>query len=225
MMRLITERRSKQPGPEHQHDQGAHCGVTTRGRQHITCSPPCTQGGGRIGKQPYVRGHSHHSLNTCHLVKKTQQRLIFPRSHKWDGLPLSLLQTSTEPQQKASSVSVCQYSMAAARNKTESTWLGQWEQHRGLWEILSRTWTQCMLTVSKRRPAALLQTPPTQVINCLPFGRRYRTIKTRTIRLRDSYFPGALNSITPPYLAYRHTYTPHALKGRYMCWTTALCNT
>lgn len=43
----------------------------------------------------------------------------------------------------------------------------QLKQERGLWEVLSQIWTQFMLTVSRRRPAALLLPPPTQMANFL----------------------------------------------------------
>lgn len=151
------------------------------------------------------------SLNTSHLIKKAQKCLFHLRTLKRNRLPQKLLinfYNCTIKYVLTYGCTVWYSSCTAAENKTFSGWL---KQLSGLSALHSRTW-------ATSTQAAYHSHPGHSLFSILPSGR-LRTIRARTNRLKNSFFPRAVDSL----LKHQHTHTTlikthiHSPDEQYKC--------
>lgn len=176
----------------------------SRRTQH---APLCLQGEAveRVNNIKFLGIHISSDLswavNTSHLVKKAHQRLFFLRKLKRSGLSSQLL------------VNFYRTTIESILSLSMTVWYGSCTaQDRKDLSRLVRTAqgiVGCCLpdldsiySTRVQRKARRIASDPTHPGNSLfvplPSGKRYRTIKSTTSRLRDSFFPRAMKAITPP---------------------------
>uniref|UniRef100_A0A3B3I9A9 Reverse transcriptase domain-containing protein n=1 Tax=Oryzias latipes TaxID=8090 RepID=A0A3B3I9A9_ORYLA len=141
------------------------------------------------------------SLHTSHLVKKAQQRLFFLRKLKRTGLSSQLLGNfyrATIESILCLSATVW-YGSCTAQDRKDLARVVKTAQ-----EIVGGPLPQLDSVYDSRvrRKAGRIAADPTHpghnLFVPLPSGKRYRSIRTHTNRLRNSFFPRAVRSIHPP---------------------------
>ncbi len=140
------------------------------------------------------------ALNTSYLVKKAQQRLFFLRKLKQAGLSSRLL---INVYRSAIESILCYcitvwYASCTAQDRKDLARVVRTAQRivRDPLPDLNSVYAERLQ--NKARSIAADPTHPGHgLFDSLPSGRRYRTIKADTNRLRNSFFPRAATSITP----------------------------
>ena len=141
------------------------------------------------------------SANTSHLVKKAQQRLFFLRRLRKAKLPSQLLINfyRSTIESILCYCSTVWFSSCTAGNRKDLARVVKTAQ----WIVGAQLPSLDSVYASRlRRKASSIARDPThpghRLFVPLPSGRRFRTLKTRTNRLRNSFFPRAVAAITPP---------------------------
>lgn len=138
--------------------------------------------------------------NTTQLVKKAQQRLFFLRKLKRAKLPVKLLinfYRSTIESILTYSATVWYASCTAAERHSLHRVVKAAQriirsELPGLDTIYHNRLQKKALSILRD-----ITHPGHSMFELLPSGRRFRTIRTRTNRLRNSFYPRAVASITP----------------------------
>uniref|UniRef100_A0A3P9IH10 Reverse transcriptase domain-containing protein n=1 Tax=Oryzias latipes TaxID=8090 RepID=A0A3P9IH10_ORYLA len=142
------------------------------------------------------------SLHTSHLVKKAQQRLFFLRKLKRTGLSSQLLGNfyrATFESILCLSATVW-YGSCTTQDRKDLAPVVKTAQ-----DIVGGPLPQLDSVYDSRvrQKAGRIAADPThpghQLFVPLPSGKRYRSIRTHTNRLRNSFFPRAVRSIHPPH--------------------------
>ena len=140
------------------------------------------------------------TTNTSHLVRKAQQRLHFLRRLRRVNLPQQLLcnfYRSTVESILTSCITVWYGSATSAERKALQR-VVKTAQH-----ITASTLPPIQDIYDKRclRKAVNISSDPTHpshpLFQPLPSGKRYRNIRARTTRFRNSFYPRAVKLVTP----------------------------
>ena len=140
------------------------------------------------------------TINTSHLVRKAQQRLHFLRRLRRVNLPQQLLcnfYRSTVESILTSCITVWYGSATSAERKALQR-VVKTAQH-----ITASTLPPIQDIYDKRclRKAVNISSDPTHpshpLFQPLPSGKRYRNIRARTTRFRNSFYPRAVKLVTP----------------------------
>ncbi len=140
------------------------------------------------------------TTNTMSLSKKAQQRLHFLRRLKRASLPPPILTTfyrGTIESVLTSCITVWYGNCSAADRKTLQRTVNMAEKIIGapLPSILDIFLAQCS---SKTNSIVKDPTHPSHsLFQLLPSGRRYRSIRARSARLLNSFFPKAVRALNP----------------------------
>lgn len=138
--------------------------------------------------------------NTSNLVKKAQQRLFFLRKLRQARLPQKLLVNfyrSTIESTLTSCITVWYTSCTAAERKDLQRVVKAAQRIVGT--ELPNLDNIYKSRLQKKASSIIrdITHPGHSLFEPLPSGRRFRSIKSRTNRLKNSFFPRAVASITP----------------------------
>uniref|UniRef100_A0A8D3DB29 Reverse transcriptase domain-containing protein n=1 Tax=Scophthalmus maximus TaxID=52904 RepID=A0A8D3DB29_SCOMX len=160
------------------------------------------------------------TANMAVVIKKPQQRLHFLRVLRRNKLLVTFYRSSIE-----SVLTFCisvRYSQCteADRNKLQRV-INTAQKITGYpLPSLKDIYTSRCLSRADRITRDSSE-PGFYLFDLLPSGRRYRSIRTRPSRFRDSFFPNAITTLTLPH-ARTHTHTHTHIYGQCAIWE--MCN-
>ncbi len=136
------------------------------------------------------------TTNTMSLSKKAQQRLHFHRRLKRASLPPTILTTfyrGTIESVLTSCITVWYGNCSAADRKTLQRTVNMAAKIIGapLPSILDILLARC-----SRKTNSIVKDPTHSLFQLLPSGRRYRSIRARSTRLLNSFFPQAVKALS-----------------------------
>ncbi|KAI4878460.1 hypothetical protein NFI96_024236 [Prochilodus magdalenae] len=149
----------------------------------------------------HITNHLTWSPNTSYLCMRAQQRLCFPRKLKQAQLPQKLL-VSFYRSTIESILSHCMIVWYSSCTVSERKDLHRVVKVAGRIIGTDLPSLDSVHTSRLKKKASSISRDATHPGHCLfdllPSGKRYRAIRTKTNRLRNSFFPRAVVSTTPP---------------------------